>query len=42
MWLSVKDVETAGRQVQFETNIKDKIISYTDKMRVKIDSSPCR
>lgn len=73
MWLSVKDVETAGRhyvrysgylkdcrvcplqtqcmrkkptkqgrQVQFETNIKDKIISYTDKMRVKIDSSPGR
>jgi len=73
MWLSVKDVETAGRhyvrysgylkdcrvcplqtqcmrkkptkqgrQVQFETNSKDKIISYTDKMRVKIDSSPGR
>jgi len=29
-----------GRQVQFGTNIKDKIISYTDKMRVKIGSSP--
>ena len=73
MWLSVRDVETAGRhyvrysgylkdcrvcplqtqcmrkkptkqgrQVQFETNSKGKIISYTDKMRVKIDSSPGR
>ena len=73
MWLSVKNVETAGRQyvrfsgylkdcrvcplqkqcmrkgatkqgrqVQFETNSKGKTISYTDKMRVKIDSSPGR
>ncbi|ABM03213.1 transposase, IS4 family [Psychromonas ingrahamii 37] len=31
-----------GRQVQFETNKADKYISYTDKMRVKIDSSPGR
>jgi hypothetical protein len=31
-----------GRQVQFETNTKGKTISYTDKMRVKIDSSPGR
>jgi len=73
MWLSVKDVETAGRhyvrysgylkdcrvcplqtqcmrkkpikqgrQVQFEINVSAKPISYTDKMRVKIDSSPGR
>jgi transposase len=31
-----------GRQVQFETNKADKYISYTDKMRVKIDSSAGR
>jgi hypothetical protein len=73
MWLSVKNVETAGRQyvrfsgylkdcrvcplkaqcmrktpskqgrqVQFEINKSNKPISYTDKMRVKIDSSPGR
>ena len=73
MWLSVKNIETAGRhyarysgylkdcrvcplqsqcmrkeptkqgrQVQFETNRAGKHISYTDKMRVKIDSSPGR
>jgi len=73
MWLSVKKVETAGRQyvrfsgylkdcrvcplqqkcmrksptkqgrqVQFEINKSTKPISYTDKMRVKIDSSPGR
>ncbi|WP_354625360.1 transposase [Psychromonas sp. MME2] len=73
MWLSVKNVETAGRQyvrfsgylkdcracvlqkqcmrnaptkqgrqVQFEINKSTKPISYSDKMRVKIDSSPGR
>ena len=73
MWLSVKQVKTAGRQyvrfsgylkdcrvcslqsqcmrkaavkqgrqVQFEINSASKCISYTDKMRVKIDSSPGR
>ena len=73
MWLSVKQVETAGRQyvrfsgylkdcrvcslqsqcmrkpavkqgrqVQFEINSASKRVSYTDKMRVKIDSSPGR
>ena len=73
MWLSVKHVETAGReyarfsgylkdcrecplqsqcmrkiptkqgrQVQFEINKDTKPISYTDKMRVKIDSSAGR
>jgi hypothetical protein len=73
MWLSVKNIETAGhhyvrfsgylkdcrvcplqsqcmrkvpskqgRQVQFETNKADKYFSYTDKMRVKIDSSAGR
>lgn len=73
MWLSVKNIETAGRQyvrfsgylkdcrvcplqqqcmrkeptkqgrqVQFEINKSSKPISYTDKMRVKIDSSPGR
>ncbi len=73
MWLSVKNIETAGRhyvrysgylkdcrscplqtqcmrkpptkqgrQVQFETNVEHKKISYTDKMRVKIDSSAGR
>jgi len=31
-----------GWQVQFEINTKGKTISYTDKMRVKIDSSPGR
>jgi len=31
-----------GRQVQFEINTKGKTVSYTDKMRVKIDSSPGR
>ena len=31
-----------GRQVQFEINVSAKPISYTDKMRVKIDSSPGR
>ena len=31
-----------GRQVQFETNTKGETISYTDEMRVKIDSSPGR
>ena len=71
MWLSVKNVETAGRQyvrfsgylkdcrvcplqkqcmrkaptkqgrqVQFETGKTTTRISYTDRMRVKIDSSP--
>jgi len=70
LWLSVKNIETAGRQyvrfsgflkdcrvcplqtqcmrkpptkqgrqVQFEINKSTKPISYTDKMRVKIDSS---
>ena len=73
MWLSVKHIETAGReyvrfsgylkdcrvcplqsqcmrkapnkqgrQVQFEINKSAKPISYTDKMRVKIDSSAGR
>lgn len=73
MWLSVKHVETAGRQyvrfagylkdcrvcplqqqcmrkaptkqgrqVQFEINATEKQASYTDKMRVKIDSSAGR
>jgi len=73
MWLSVKNVETAGRQyvrfsgylkdcrvcplqkqcmrkvptkqgrqVQFETGKTTKRISYTDRMRVKIDSNPGR
>ena len=73
MWLSVKNIETAGReyarfsgylkdcrecplqsqcmrktptkqgrQVQFEINKDTKPISYTDKMRVKIDSSAGR
>jgi len=42
MWLSIKNVETAGRQVQFETNSQGKTISCTDKMRLKIDSSPGR
>jgi len=73
MWLSIKNIETAGRQyirflgylkdcrvcplqsqcmrkvptkqgrqVQFEINKSTKPISYTDKMRVKIDSSPGR
>ena len=73
MWLSVKNIETAGReyvrfsgylkdclvcplqkqcmrkvptkqgrQVQFETGKTTKRISYTDRMRVKIDSSPGR
>ena len=31
-----------GRQVQFEINSTEKRVSYTDKMRVKIDSSPGR
>ncbi|MBB1271249.1 transposase [Psychromonas sp. SR45-3] len=31
-----------GRQVQFETGKTTKHISYTDRMRVKIDSSPGR
>ena len=73
MWLSVNNIETAGRQyvrfsgylkdcrvcalqtqcmrkapikqgrqVQFEINKSTKPISYTDKMRVKIDSSAGR
>jgi transposase len=73
MWLSVKNIETAGRkyvrfsgylkdcrvcplqqqcmrkaptkqgrQVQFEINKNTKPVSYTDKMRVKIDSSAGR
>lgn len=73
MWVSVKNIETAGRQyvrfsgylkdcrvcplqsqcmrktpskqrrqVQFEINKSTKFISYTDKMRVKIDSSAGR
>ena len=42
MWLRVKNVETTGRQVQFETGKTTKQISYTDMMRVKIDSSSDR
>ena len=45
MWLSVKNVEnveTTRRQVQFETGKTTKQISYTDMMRVKIDSSSGR
>jgi len=37
MWLSVKNVETAGRHVQPETGKTTKRISYNYKMRVKID-----
>ena len=37
-----KEPTKQGRQVQFETNSTDMYISYTDKMRVKIDSSPGR
>lgn len=29
-------------QVSLEVNTKGKTISYTDKIRVKIDSSPCK
>jgi len=40
MRLNIKNVDTAGRQVHFEIISQGKTISYIDKMRVKIDSSP--